>query len=349
MFSASLTHLLSNKHSRKSPKAQLLEREFDGFRSTLIMMLHVGLNPQPNSSLHPISPVTPRSVAKLTPHYCNYTSDITVGTDGYMIVEETRTTDRSYERLPSETESQQAPDFTITAESPRISTDATPTNFQGWYYGGRTTAQSIACPTTQTFSITSPYADCLDPGATAVATDCVSNVLTYDGGPTFACPEDASCYVMTVSFTSSMVERYMCAKDWYADIIYRDQTESPNSTTIDTTIPTSTTSQFASPTSTELADTTSSSTGSTSLSGGAIAGIVIGCVIAILVIAIVFFRKQISRRFKRPASEGSTEMLDSNEIFEIGHSNNASAVTGSVFNTPAVKKNDEVQEIGIGK
>jgi hypothetical protein len=98
-----------------------------------------------------------------------------------------------------------------------------------------------------------------------------------------------------------------------------------------------------------LADTTSSSTGSTSLSGGAIAGIVIGCVIAILVIAIVFFRKQISRRFKRPASEGSTEMLDSNEIFEIGHSNNASAVTGSVFNTPAVKKNDEVQEIGIGK
>jgi hypothetical protein len=96
MFSASLTHLLSNKHSRKSPKAQLLEREFDGFRSTLIMMLHVGLNPQPNSSLHPISPVTPRrsvrfplwiypwrvltclnlySVAKLTPHYCNYTSD----------------------------------------------------------------------------------------------------------------------------------------------------------------------------------------------------------------------------------------------------------------------------------
>jgi hypothetical protein len=26
-----------------------------------------------------------------------------------------------------------------------------------------------------------------------------------------------------------MVERYMCAKDWYADIIYRDQTESPNS------------------------------------------------------------------------------------------------------------------------
>jgi hypothetical protein len=66
-------------------------------------------------------------------------STVTVGTDGYMIVEETRTTDRSYERLPSETESQQAPDFTITAESPRISTDATPTNFQGWYYGGRTT------------------------------------------------------------------------------------------------------------------------------------------------------------------------------------------------------------------
>lgn len=254
---------------------------------------------------------------------------------------------------PVETEPQIISVSPTTAEFP-TTTFAMSINFQGWYYGAKTTAQPIVCPTTQTFSITSPYADCLNRGATAVATDCMSNVLTYDGGHTFACPDDASCYVMTVSFTSSSVERYMCAKDWYADIIYREKTESPSSITADTTIPT-TTSEFASPTSTQSAETSSSSTGSTgstgntSLSGGAIAGIVIGCVVAVLVITLVILRKRLSRLFRKPAPDGpQTEMLDSKEIYEIGHSTNASAVTGSAFTT-AVGENDDVQEIGIGK
>ncbi|KAJ5599723.1 hypothetical protein N7450_000790 [Penicillium hetheringtonii] len=78
------------------------------------------------------------------------------------------------------------PTTTAFLEAPTTtgSTDDIQAILQGWYYGGQTSGRAITCPDPQTFSITSPYADCLNPEATAVAAACKDKILTYDDGQT---------------------------------------------------------------------------------------------------------------------------------------------------------------------